>query len=361
MKHPQTQSAITQKDLARVLGLSHGSVSKALKNDPEIAEPTRKRVQATARKMGYQPNPMAAGLAEFKRNSKTVPVNAALAWINFWPDPRKLRSYREFDCYWRGARACAEKCGYQLTEFNCTGSMTPKRLETVLMARGIHGILLPPHQAPIDWGDFQWENFSAVRFGRSLPSPRAYVVTTDQVTNGLIAFDAIQERGYQRIGLVTLRRRGSECVDAVSRQNEIKDRRWLVEAGFLMAQSELEEQLRLPILFMDVRNPGGNQRELESWLSRHKPDAVMSDHANLPEMLRKAGYRVPEDIGLAANSILDGNADAGIDQNPEEIGRVAVLVLNSLLRDNFQGEPEIFRQILVEGKWVDGSSLPRRN
>ena len=229
------------------------------------------------------------------------------------------------------------------------------------MARGIHGILLPPHHAPIDWGDFHWENFSAVRFGRSLPSPLVYVVTADQVTNGLIAFDAIHERGYQRIGMVTERRRGREGINVPRRQCGPRDLRWLVEAGFLMAQSELEAKRRLPILFMDVPNPRGNQKELEAWLGRHKPDAVMSDHAQLPEMLRKAGYRIPEDIGLAANSVLDGNADAGIDQNPEEIGRVAVLVLNSLLHDNARGEPSIFRQILVEGRWVDGLSLPRRN
>ena len=34
--------------------------------------------------------------------------------------------------------------------------------------------------------------------------------------------------------------------------------------------------------------------------------------------LRRAGYRVPEDIGLAATSVLDGNAGAGIRQSSEE-------------------------------------------
>ena len=90
----QPHPAVTQKDIARELGISHGSVSKALKNNPEIAPLTRERVQAVARKMGYHPNPMAAGLAEFKRNSRTIPVNAALAWINFWPDPKSYAATR---------------------------------------------------------------------------------------------------------------------------------------------------------------------------------------------------------------------------------------------------------------------------
>jgi LacI family transcriptional regulator len=357
MTEPQPQPAVTQKDIARLLGLSHGSVSKALKNDPEIGRATRELVQSTAREMGYHPNPMAAGLAEFKRNSKTLPMNAALAWINFWPDPQKLRSYGEFDRYWKGAQACAERCGYQLTEFSCVGNMTPKRLEDVLLARGIHGILLPPHQSPVDWGDFHWENFSVVRFGRSLPAPRVHIVTADQVTNGLIAFDAIQARGYERIGLVTLRNRNNEGVGPCN----VKYRRYLIEAGFLMAQTEIDAKRRLPVLFLDIQNPGQHQADVEAWLKRYKPDAVMTDYSEMGKVLMKAGYRVPEDIALAANSVLDGNADAGIDQIPEEIGRVAVLVLNSLLHDNARGEPAVFRQVLVEGRWVDGASLPRRN
>jgi urease gamma subunit len=75
-------------------------------------------------------------------------------------------------------------------------------------------------------------------------------------------------------------------------------------------------------------------------------------------MLRKEKLSVPEDIALAATTILDTNVNAGIDQHPEEIGRVGFLMLNSLINDGSRGIPKIFRQILVEGSWVDGSSLP---
>jgi len=37
-----------------------------------------------------------------------------LAWINCWPDPKKLRSFKEFDLYWKGAFAEAERSGYRL-------------------------------------------------------------------------------------------------------------------------------------------------------------------------------------------------------------------------------------------------------
>jgi hypothetical protein len=57
---------------------------------------------------------------------------------------------------------------------------------------------------------------------------------------------------------------------------------------------------------------------------------------------------------------LDIPVNAGIDQNAEEIGRVSVLVMISLMNDNAQGLPPIRREILIRGKWVDGSSLPSR-
>ena len=76
---------------------------------------------------------------------------------------------------------------------------------------------------------------------------------------------------------------------------------------------------------------------------------MLTDLRDTRELLQDAGCRVPDDVGLAVMSILDGNADAGIDRHPEEIGRVAVLLVISLIRDHALGVPSIFRQALVEG------------
>src|SRR5438874_7622879 len=107
MKKPASASRVTLKDIARAAGVSHVAVSLALRNHPRIGEATRERIQSMAREMGYQPNPMAAGLAQFKRDSKIKPIHSALAWLNVWPDPKKLRSYAEFDRYWLGAKVAA--------------------------------------------------------------------------------------------------------------------------------------------------------------------------------------------------------------------------------------------------------------
>ena len=61
-----------------------------------------------------------------------------------------------------------------------------------------------------------------------------------------------------------------------------------------------------------------------------------------------------EKIGLAGVTVLDLPIDAGIYQNPEEIGRVATLVLISLINDNDLGAARIPREILINGTWVTG-------
>jgi LacI family transcriptional regulator len=347
MKVPSPQgSPVTQKDLAAALGVALGTVSMALRDDPRITPARRREIQTAAVKMGYRPNPAATALAHFKHASTVKPVQAVFAWLNLWPDPRKLRRFGEFDLYWKGAFATAEKFGYRLEEFACSDRMPLARVTQILLSRGIEGLLLPPHEFTPDWAGFPWERFSTVRFGRSLDTPETLVVTADQVANMMLAFRRVRDLGYERIGFVA----------------EPPNKKWhLFEAGFLMAQQKLPLRQRLAVF---RANPGDprvtSQKELERWLRREKPDAVITTVAQAQEMLGAAGLRVPEDIGLSAMSVLDGNATAGIDQHSEEIGRTAALSLISLIHDHDRGPSRLHRELLVKGSWIDGPSCPPR-
>jgi LacI family transcriptional regulator len=97
-----------------------------------------------------------------------------------------------------------------------------------------------------------------------------------------------------------------------------------------------------------------------AWLRKYRPEAILSDIPETRKYLGELGYRIPKDIGLAATSVLDGNADAGVEQNSEEIGKAAVETLLSLLNHNLVGVPQIVREVVITGTWVDGSSLPPR-
>ncbi|GHT86965.1 HTH-type transcriptional repressor PurR [Bacteroidia bacterium] len=72
MYENNTNKPVTIKSIAKELGISFSTVSKALNHNPVIKEETRETVLQKAKEMGYIPNPLAQGL---KNNStKTIAV-----------------------------------------------------------------------------------------------------------------------------------------------------------------------------------------------------------------------------------------------------------------------------------------------
>ena len=61
---------VTIKDIARAAGVSHTTVSRALKNHPAISRETTQRIQQLARQMGYIPSAVAQSL--LSRQTRTI-------------------------------------------------------------------------------------------------------------------------------------------------------------------------------------------------------------------------------------------------------------------------------------------------
>jgi len=70
MRGPQ----VTIKDIARELGISPSTVSRALKGHPDISNETKKQVTALAEKLNYQPNNIALSLRQKKTNTIGVVI-----------------------------------------------------------------------------------------------------------------------------------------------------------------------------------------------------------------------------------------------------------------------------------------------
>ena len=193
------------------------------------------------------------------------------------------------------------------------------------MARGIRGVLIPPHTAQPDWGDFDWSKFSVVRFGLSVSSPDSHLVTADQLRAVLMAVKKIADYGYQRIGFV---------VPANS------DR---ILGGFVGGFSSAGKSFKLPVvppLLTEERvyseRPEAARQLLSRWLKQNKPDALLTTLPEIPAMLRQLKYRIPADIAVAGTAV-DVPVDAGIDQHSEAIGRIAVETLISQINLNERG------------------------
>lgn len=325
--------------------MSHVAVSLALRNSSRVSAARREEVKAMAEKMGYRPDPMLASLVAYRQGKRPVEIRSCLGWINQWPVPEELRKHKEFDRYWQGASEAAERLGYRLEEFRWPMGKSGKRLQTILQTRGVRGLLIPPHQHGLDLPDFDWSQFSIVRFGSSVAHLRVHMITSDQSHCARLAYEKSRELGYRRIGYVT------ESAFEKNTRGHFRE-------GYLNAQEELcprRGHLDTLMLGADARR---QPKELRDWLKKEKPDAIVTTSARLHGLLDGLGVRVPADVAVATTSVLDGNFDGGADQNSHEIGRVAVSTVTSLILENERGIPAYQRRILVEGRWVQGTSMP---
>lgn len=342
---------ITHSDIAAALGVSQVTVSLALRSHPRISKVTTQRVQAKAEELGYHPDPMLSALSNYRLSNQDHVQHAVLAWINPFKDPALLHSQHEFDLYWKGACETAGHFGFHLEEFQ-TRELSLHRMDTIFKTRNIQGIILATlggGNLTGGWEEFPWQDYMTVRFGLSTSFPEVHRITSAQVRNAFLAFNKIREKGYRRIGFCGHR--------SPTR---------MFAAGIAFAQYALPQNRRLPPLFSRVDDDDPNIStdqeiaEIKSWVEKTKPDAILTERPPMPEILKELGYSIPEDIALATLSTHDTPIDAGIDQNPMEIGRAAVRTVAALINEQNTGIPAIHKETLIDGNWIDGSMLPPR-
>lgn len=101
------------RDVARSVGVSTATVSRALRGLPRVSEETRTRVLAAAAELDYVASPSAAGLA----SGQTRAVGVVVPWVTRW----------FFGSIVQGAEELLRDAGYDLLLFNLGGSHEARR------------------------------------------------------------------------------------------------------------------------------------------------------------------------------------------------------------------------------------------
>jgi len=338
---------ITMKAVAAQAGVTQATVSMSLANNPRIPLATRERIQAIARKLGYQPNPYVSTLMRIRRQGRPLkerPVVAlvcALRRLDGWSKhpAATIRQMRE------GALERAAFRGYRAQEFWLhRDEMSNERFSEMLHARGIQGLLISPLAEGDQPPALHWEYFAAVSLSVPLPALTVTTVCNDHYFSSLQAARECHRRGYRRVGMV-LRR---------THQYRFQGR-W--QAGALIAPSLLPGLALTEPLFVDDMHD--DTRAILRWLKREKPDAIISPNCDtLLDILPGEGWRVPEDIGLAWLACTHlGHACSGIYQNGHLIGAMAIDTLLSLVERHERGLPEQATTVMIEGQWNEGTTL----
>jgi len=341
------ERAISAGSVAREAGVSAMTVSRVLHHSPRVSAATRVRVERAIAALGYAPDPQMHRLMMMVRGRKARRWRATLGVIRDggaaggWDDP----AYQYVST--QSIRDRAEKQGFAVEEFFLgREGLTPARLERILRARGIEGLIVSPQSSGVLAAQFDYSRYAVATFGYGLGEPALHRVSTNMTQGILLAAAQLEARGYGRIGL------------AISRW--VDDRADHTYSGALLHyQQTLPMRRRVPLLLFEENRLEANAGHFAGWLKRHRPDAVISFHEHVPDWLQAgAGLGIPDDIGLVVHDWTEGMAGfAGIDHRRREVAAAAVDMVATQLAHNETGVPAVPRQILIPPAWVEGASL----
>ena len=322
----------TLADIARALGVSKMTVSRAINDHPEVKAATRERVLAVARRLNYRPNHHARALATNRSSLLGVIV------------PDLMHSY--FAELLRSIEAVARPAGFQIVICNTEEDATREVGEVEALRRRTDGLIiasaLPPQEAA-GYRRLLREGVKIVLIDRELAGLRCPAVVTDNVRVGRLATEHLIRLGHRRIGHL----RGSAAAVASER--------------FEGYQRALAEH-RLPSGAALVRECGFLEREgyeaMRAWIAEGTfPRAIFAanDPAAIGAMLalQVAGLRPGADVAVVGA----GNIHYGdmlrvplttVSWSRAEIGQIAA----TTLIDMIAGEARGAARVIIEPKLV---------
>jgi LacI family transcriptional regulator len=272
--------AVRLKDIARDLGVSLITVSKALRGMDDISEETRQRVLKRVAELNYRPNMLARGLA----SGKTYIVGLIV--------PDLLHPF--FAEFAKSLNGVLRRHNYGL--ILASSEEDPKielqEIHTVL-ARGIDALLIASCQ-PTLHGFYGVEDQRSpfILMDRDFPHLHAHFVGTDDYAAGLLATRHLLSIGKRRIAHIA----GPELATGADRLRGYKDA--LKRHGIAVREQYIISNSRVEELGEDV----GCQGMRKLLQRKPRPDAVFcyndltaigAIHATL-----EAGLSIPGDIAF---------------------------------------------------------------
>lgn len=330
------------KDIARELGVSLMTVSKALRNHSDISEETRERVVERARKMGYQPNWIARSLV----TRRTYLVGLVI--------PDLMHSF--FAEVARGVARKLEPLGYGIVIADTEESAEAEQRQIeLLVARSLDGLIVASAQT-----NGRVKIFSTLR-SRRVPyvlidrmpfgSAANYVgVPDDEI--GALATGHLIEQGCRRIAHI----RGPALSTGTGRLRGY--RRALAKHGL--------ETLPQYVVRGQHRDETGYRAMSELLRLKPRPDGVFCYNdpvaAGAVKAVLEAGLRVPDDVAI----IGAGNVHysdllrvplSTVDQSSLAIGETSAELLARCMEARTPAAPQ---RILIPPRLVIRESSRRR-
>ncbi|XZF16308.1 LacI family DNA-binding transcriptional regulator [Chitinophagaceae bacterium MMS25-I14] len=278
--------SITIKDIAKALGLSTSTVSRALRDSYEISAETKQQVMEYARKMNYKPNPVALSLKE--RRSKSIGVVVSEIANSFFSEAIN------------GIESIANECGYQVI-ITQTHDSYEREISSLqhLASRSVDGLLVSLSSETIDIEHLKSlhdKGMPIVFFDRVADEIKTHKVISDNFQGAYDAVHHLASNGFTKIAFL----------GNAEHLSIIKER----FAGYCKALEDNNIPFN-PALVKYCLHGGLIYAEAEEALQelmKAKPDAVLACSDKLTTSclyyFRANNIKVPDDIALAGFSNL---------------------------------------------------------
>ena len=305
---------VTIKDIARELGISPSTVSRALKDHPDISAETKKAVNELADKLNYQPNIVALSLRQKKTNTIGVII------------PEIVNTF--FSTVISGIEDVAYEAGYNviLAQSNESYQREVTDMKALFNSR-VDGMLLSLSRETTNFDHIESiisKGVPIVLYDRFYSNPNMSKVVVDDYVGAKEAVLHLIEQGCKRIAhlegapnLIISKDRLRGYQDALSESNlEIRENYTIVcpNNSFEEGQRAAQKLLALP----------------------HPPDAIFASNDPMAMgailAIKEKGLSIPDDVAVVGFSnyffaqITDPSLTS-VDQPGFEMGQEAARLL----------------------------------
>jgi LacI family transcriptional regulator len=181
---------VTIKDIAKEIGVSYATVSRALNDHPDVNDDTKKKVLRISKEMGYKPNDIARGLV--RQETNTIGLLIPDITNPFYPQVA------------RGVEEAAAAAGYNV--FLCNTNWNKEREKhyiDALLQKQVDGLIMTPSSEELEHLTAVLKSRVETVFVSSFIKHADFTsVIVDNVRGAEMAVEYLIEKGHKNIGFI---------------------------------------------------------------------------------------------------------------------------------------------------------------
>ncbi|MBL7873497.1 MAG: LacI family DNA-binding transcriptional regulator [Cyclobacteriaceae bacterium] len=339
---------VTIKDIARELGISPSTVSRALKDHPDISVSTKKAVNELAEKLNYQPNIVALNLRQKKTNTIGVIIPEI---VHFF-----------FSTVISGIEDVAYTAGYNviLAQSNESYQREITDMKALFNSR-VDGMLLSISRETINFDHIESiisKGVPIVFYDRMYNSPNSSKVIVDDYAGAKEAVNHLIQQGCKKIAHIN----GSpNLIISIDRFRGYTD---------ALAENKIEHDEDLIVNCQSGTFEEGKRATNKLLSQKNIPDAIFAgnDPMAMGAMMaiKEKGLKIPQDVAIVGFSnwffgeLMDPSLTT-VDQPGFEMGQEAarLLIRQIEMKDKEDFDPQPETKILKTRLIIRNSSLKK--